>query len=309
MAEPLNVVYGLHAGDEVIRYVGQTGRGMGVRFADHVRGGNARLPVTKWVKKHESDIAFSVLAVAERPDDLDALEIAFIAELGTHVSRGGLNVTLGGGGMRGYQMSKEARAAMSARISGSGHPLWGVSPSAETRAKMSATSRQGQHAGENNKHRTLTAEQALEIFARRQSGETLGSIAADYGISTNQVAWIYLGKSWSSATGASYDPDRSRRDRAIRRLGLDLEAAYAKATTPQRPRPPVSEETRRKMGEARRGAASGSNKLDEAQVVEIKRRLAAGEQGKMLAAEFRVHKATISDINQGKTWGWLEVGE
>jgi hypothetical protein len=42
-------------------------------------------------------------------------------------------------------------------------------------------------------------------------------------------------------------------------------------------------------------------------VAEIKRRLASGEQGKALAAEYGVHKATISDIKQRKTWQHVDA--
>jgi hypothetical protein len=43
-------------------------------------------------------------------------------------------------------------------------------------------------------------------------------------------------------------------------------------------------------------------KIDRDTASEIKRRLAAGELGKDLAVAYGVHKATISDIRQGKIW-------
>jgi hypothetical protein len=52
--------------------------------------------------------------------------------------------------------------------------------------------------------------------------------------------------------------------------------------------------------DAKRRTPSAKIGLEDAR--EIKRRLAAGELGIHLAAEFGVHKATISDIKRGKIW-------
>lgn len=43
-------------------------------------------------------------------------------------------------------------------------------------------------------------------------------------------------------------------------------------------------------------------KISESDAKEIKRRLAAGEMGKDIAADFGIHKATVSDIKLGKIW-------
>jgi hypothetical protein len=50
------------------------------------------------------------------------------------------------------------------------------------------------------------------------------------------------------------------------------------------------------------GSAVGTSKLNEDQVRAIKRRSAAGEQGKSLAASFGVSPMAISDIVTGKKW-------
>lgn len=47
--------------------------------------------------------------------------------------------------------------------------------------------------------------------------------------------------------------------------------------------------------------------LSNAQTLEIKRRLSNGELQKKLAAEFRVHKTTISHIAMERNWKWLQV--
>lgn len=56
-----------------------------------------------------------------------------------------------------------------------------------------------------------------------------------------------------------------------------------------------------------RGALMANAKLGEAEVKTIKRRLAAGELGKALAAEFQVSVSTISLINRRKHWSHITV--
>ena len=64
---------------------------------------------------------------------------------------------------------------------------------------------------------------------------------------------------------------------------------------------------RRRDGTIPRGSQSGSSKLKEGQVIEIKKRLAAGESRASLGREFRVRAENISHIALGRSWGWLEV--
>lgn len=89
---------------------------------------------------------------------------------------------------------------------------------------------------------------------------------------------------------------------------------------------PATEERKRKIGDAQKGSKNhnfgkvtpdatkekirasncGSKcylaKLNEEQVMEIKKRLAVGEKGAALAREFNVNKVQISSIKLGKTW-------
>jgi hypothetical protein len=51
-----------------------------------------------------------------------------------------------------------------------------------------------------------------------------------------------------------------------------------------------------------RGSRSGTHKLIEPQIVEIRRRAEAGEFHRVLAAEYGVSRPTITDIANGKTW-------
>ena len=54
-----------------------------------------------------------------------------------------------------------------------------------------------------------------------------------------------------------------------------------------------------------RGTRVNTNKLTEAQVLEIRRRLAEGEYGTELAKEFGVHQTVISKINRREIWAHL----
>ncbi len=51
---------------------------------------------------------------------------------------------------------------------------------------------------------------------------------------------------------------------------------------------------------------NGMALLNPEKVVEIRRRLAAGEQGKRLAAEFGVSQVAISGIKTGRSWGHVQ---
>lgn len=62
---------------------------------------------------------------------------------------------------------------------------------------------------------------------------------------------------------------------------------------------------RRRPERRAKGERVGGAKLIATQVTEIRRRFAAGEEGKSLAAEFGVSAATISVACSGKTWAHL----
>lgn len=58
-----------------------------------------------------------------------------------------------------------------------------------------------------------------------------------------------------------------------------------------------------------RGSRSGTSKLTERQVVEIRVRQAAGELHRVLAAEYGVSRVTITNIVTGKTWRHVTPAE
>ena len=55
----------------------------------------------------------------------------------------------------------------------------------------------------------------------------------------------------------------------------------------------------------KRGSDNGHSLLDESAVLEIRRRIAAGEVQRRLAAEYGVSVPTISAIHKRRIWAWL----
>jgi ribosomal protein S25 len=71
-----------------------------------------------------------------------------------------------------------------------------------------------------------------------------------------------------------------------------------------------SEEWKRKIGDAQRGANNHASKLTEEQVIEIKKELLSKERGRSqsaIAREFGVSPVIISQIKTGKRWSHIEV--
>jgi group I intron endonuclease len=65
-----------------------------------------------------------------------------------------------------------------------------------------------------------------------------------------------------------------------------------------------TEETHQKRSEAHRGKTTP---LTQSDVIEIRRRIAAGEKLKSISADFNVCIGCISNIKHGRNWSWLEV--
>lgn len=104
--EETSVVYGLRCvcHNAGYRYVGKTKHGLHDRLVCHIYESqrNTTRPLYKWVRKHGAEnIRADVLEYADTNEELCISEIQWIEFLGTHVSEGGLNVTLGGEGALG----------------------------------------------------------------------------------------------------------------------------------------------------------------------------------------------------------------
>ena len=65
---------------------------------------------------------------------------------------------------------------------------------------------------------------------------------------------------------------------------------------------PKSPDRRHRIGAAQSGSLNHQAKLTEDDVRAIRQRLAAGERGRHLAAEFGVHESIVSEIKSGRRW-------
>lgn len=114
------IVYGLHKGDGVIRYIGQTVRTPQRRLSVHkadARFGKQN-PVQDWMRKHGVEgIELIVLETAEDREHLDALERFWIAQMRESGIKQ-MNVTAGGRGHAGYRYGPETIAKRVAKLTG-----------------------------------------------------------------------------------------------------------------------------------------------------------------------------------------------
>lgn len=136
----LGVVYGLHLGDHVYRYIGLTTQKPSVRLYDHRRDARRGMhrPVSHWIRKHgPENIQMEILVTftEETLPQIGDVEMQLIEKYQTHTSKNGMNQTLGGdGGIAGYKHTPESIAKMSASV-------WtGRKHSEESRRKMSESS-------------------------------------------------------------------------------------------------------------------------------------------------------------------------
>lgn len=124
------------------RYVGQTRRGILMRWKEHVKdaNGGSVLPFHAALRKHGlAHFRFEDLVVLDESvqssDLLEAVEIFFIKHLDTTTHKNGYNVTEGG---EGAPVPTEIRAKISASLSGANHPCFGKHLSASTCSKIGA---------------------------------------------------------------------------------------------------------------------------------------------------------------------------
>jgi transcriptional regulator with XRE-family HTH domain len=127
--------------------------------------------------------------------------------------------------------------------------------------------------GEKTKHAVLNPEKIEQIYAMRRQGLTQREIAERFDITRGHVGQILTANRWRHIKRKRADTAELKR-RIIRRVSL-------------------------------KGDRHGRSKLAEAQVVEIKRRLAEGFRQDLLAQEYGVSKATVSLIASGKRWSHL----
>jgi len=243
--EPKNLIYGLFCfgaccGDlPVIRYVGQTSRGVRVRLASHkgslrhdVARGKRLTHGQRWMLKHGcNNINIEVLEAVRDPKDLDAREAHWIAQFEnlTNVRPGGLS-------SRGWKMPVDSL------MTGARNPMFGkdrrelmayassfqVPATEETRRRMSLAQTGRTHTvetkkkmseyrsgwwtagqrkaasergkGVGNSNAKLNDDLVRSIRERNALGESYYSIARTLGLCDNTVANACQRKTWKHVT-------------------------------------------------------------------------------------------------------------
>lgn len=179
--------------EEGYSYIGQTSRSIKIRLYHHIYDAHnwekrqkvADLPVYRWIRKHGSEnLVCTVLETVSDSEHLDLRESYWIAYYETFSK--GLNLTEGGGGLRGWVASPETRLKMS--LSGRGKVI-----TAETRRKMRQSS-----SGDLSNRATLTESQVLEIKRRMWNGESVTDLARDFHRNKSLMSHISSGYSWGT---------------------------------------------------------------------------------------------------------------
>jgi group I intron endonuclease len=98
--------------------------------------------------------------------------------------------------------------------------------------------------------------------------------------------------------GVHYTPSAETRQKMSKAVQKEKNHNFGKHFT---------DETRRKLSDVKKGENNPSAKLTEADVVQIKIALAAGETGVSLANKYGVTKFVISAIRLGKNWAWVQI--
>ena len=126
----LGIIYGLIDGNTLeLRYIGKTSKSTAQRLKQHKQGHSSNLHLNRWVAINH----INIIILERNPEDLDEAEIRWIREMRGQGARL-LNLTDGGGGI--VSPSLETRAKMSAAKIGNQNSL-GYKHTDAARAKMS----------------------------------------------------------------------------------------------------------------------------------------------------------------------------
>lgn len=221
-------IYGIrHVDSDDYVYVGQTRRGVDVRFRQHIQTARRRdvsRPIYQWIRaQSEENVTFDVLeeARAELVGEnwLDGREIHWIAKLRTD---GHLLMNLDDGGSHDSQ----TRAAREKRLrKGEDHYNYGKTHSEETRQKLSQSRRA----------RAPFSDATRRKMSESMSGENNPNFGKTFSEETRQ-------KMSESAKGNTK-----------RRGAVQSEETKQKLREARANQAPASEETRRKISEAHKG--------------------------------------------------------
>ncbi len=191
----IGYIYGLRCAchDAGYRYIGKTERDPRYRIRSHRHnaknelGSVYNLPVYKWMRKHGIDnIVQDIISTSDSSDELCLLEIAAIEKYGTHVSRTGMNVTLGGDGSRLLPKPEKLQKPDGRK---------GRKYSEAGRAALRLRNTRGMNSG---KASGITDDDVRNIRSRYAAGGvTQKELAKEYGISKSNVSCIVLRQTWT----------------------------------------------------------------------------------------------------------------
>lgn len=195
---------------------------------------------------------------------------------------------------RGSTHTPEARGKMSASIR-----------AAMTPERRAGKSRRVQ--GSMNPGSKLTEGAVLAICDRLLDGAHPVQVAADLGVTQETVYQIRCGTTWKHVvpTETVTAMLAIRQNPNANRVVDDMRRALGAAVGNSNKGRKLPPERVAQMSAKARGAGNPKAKLTEADVREIKRRLAAGERNKDLAAEFGVHPNSIAKIKSGEVWAHI----
>jgi group I intron endonuclease len=261
-------------------YVGQTTQGIEVRKTKHHYSANFTKTNTifnKAIKKYGIEgFVWEIIDTADNQNELNEKEIFWIAFYDSTNSVKGYNQRLGG--YRG-----KANRELCEKLSEikRGHPV-----SWETRQKISGIQK---------------GLKRSEEFKKKVSLGSMGRIV------TPETR-----KKISKAKKGQHHTEETRRKISESHKGKPNLQLRGKHPSPEARKRmseahkgyKLSDETKKKIGLAGRGKTTP---LTQSDVIEIKRRLAAGEKLKSLSADFNVSICCISSIKRGRSWSWLEA--
>lgn len=200
----MGIVYGLWCTchpEKGIRYAGQTSRGWRNRWRQHKHGAlkGHPYPSSRWIRKHgPENIRSVVLGQTDDLSELDDLETWWIEYL-RGSGQADLNVTDGGGGIRGVRHTEDSKRIFADTMrKNHANPEFEARRLAAFREKMTGAGNHnyGKPVPEDRKRKQslsvskLSPDEIREIRLRGEAGERHRSIASDYGVSASTISRV-----------------------------------------------------------------------------------------------------------------------
>ena len=294
-----------------IRYVGLTTRGVKTRASGHwTDSRTSTYPFSHFLRKRldrREDVRFEVIDEAYDMDELNEKEMAWIAHF-RELGQADLNLTDGGGGVKGRKMSDAEKEIRSQAMIG--------------------VFRGDKHGGEVK----LSWEKVRAI--RSQAAEQWRphyEIAKDYGVSTDLISGVIRNSRWRDEDyDASLAMKRPPETRANNRqipysVVVEIRELRQREWIPETEIAKMFNLTRSNvhniLSNARwvdpeydpasvvpAGGNGRGSKMTEADVIQIRKRAASGETQASIARDFGIKQTQVSRIVRGTRWGHVKEG-